>query len=31
MKKKVGAKSIVLNEKSAVDHNEVINASCMFL
>lgn len=30
-KKKVGAKSMVLNEKTAVDHKENINASCIFL
>lgn len=29
--KKIGAKSMVLNEKTAVDHKENINASCMFL
>lgn len=31
MGKKIGAKSMVLNEKPAVDHRENINASCMFL
>lgn len=30
-KKKVGVKSMVLNEKTAVDHRENINAICMFL
>lgn len=30
-RKKKGAKSMVLNEKTAVDHKENINASCMFL
>lgn len=31
METKIGAKSMVLNEKTAVDHKENINASCMIL